>query len=67
MFKGRELWDKIEETDVAYVKSFDNGSFKGTAVDAPHAADPRRVAGKPKPLGCWSAGPSAPCRCRGRQ
>lgn len=33
-FQGRELWDKIEETDVQYVKSFDNGSFKGTAVDA---------------------------------
>ena len=31
---GLSLWNSLEETDVRYVKSFDRGSFKGTAVDA---------------------------------
>ena len=31
---GLGLWNRLEETDVRYVKSFDRGSFKGTAVDA---------------------------------
>ena len=31
---GLSLWNRLEETDVRYVKSFDRGSFKGTAVDA---------------------------------
>lgn len=31
---GNALWNRLEETDVRYVKSFDRGSFKGTAVDA---------------------------------
>ena len=31
---GLKLWNEVEETDVRYVKSFDRGSFKGTAVDA---------------------------------
>lgn len=31
---GLGLWNDVEETDVKYVKSFDRGSFKGTAVDA---------------------------------
>ena len=31
---GLTLWNEVEETDVRFVKSFDRGSFKGTAVDA---------------------------------
>jgi hypothetical protein len=31
---GLTLWNAVEETDVRYVKSFDRGSFRGTAVDA---------------------------------
>ncbi|HET6467846.1 MAG TPA: hypothetical protein VFG43_05655 [Geminicoccaceae bacterium] len=31
---GLRLWNEVEETDLRFVKSFDRGSFKGTAVDA---------------------------------
>jgi hypothetical protein len=31
---GLKLWNEVEETDVRFVKSFDRGAFKGTAVDA---------------------------------
>jgi hypothetical protein len=31
---GLHFWNEVEETDTRYVKSFDRGSFKGTAVDA---------------------------------
>jgi hypothetical protein len=36
MFKGLELWNKVEVTDAKMTKPFDRGNFKGTAVDALH-------------------------------
>jgi hypothetical protein len=46
---GLKLWNEVEETDVRYVKSFDRGSFKGTAVDAIYNV--KRISEKLGPVG----------------